>query len=333
MKDSEKVSFEEYIAAYKQHEEGEMGKEDFDAIKKSFINDNGEIVYQYMCEDSENVAMICQKKRYWIFSPLKTAFFTQYSLGYHPEIEKILIEIDFLAAESSRSLKGRGLAKCLSIIYKVAKNTLGVIDAMKFKKIDHVKDEPQIVDTLKVIERNLMHAKKYHRKAVRISTQKDYLIGSIIGFLGVAIITLVTRSQDIEINPSEGFSLPCLIYYGSIGGGIGAIISVMNRISSGDLKLSTELDYRTTRIIGIMRPLIGGVFGVIILCLFNSGFSIFTLSDDYVNKIISNFIVLSFIAGFFERFVPDILDQTRNKILSESKEESILSKKTLNQDS
>ncbi|MEL7123621.1 MAG: hypothetical protein AAFO07_29535, partial [Bacteroidota bacterium] len=108
----------------------------------------------------------------------------------------------------------------------------------------------------------------------------------------------------------------CLIHYGFIGGGIGAIISVMSRISSGNLNLSSEPDHKTIRIIGIIRPLIGGVFGALMLILFNSGFSAFSISDDNQTILLSNFILLSFIAGFFERFVPDILAQTAKKVKS-----------------
>lgn len=328
-KTERKVSFEEYIKAFRKQRKGEIKKEEeFDLIKNSFVNEHGEIIYQYMCNDSKNVAMLCQKKGSRLFSPLKTSFFTQYNLGNHPEIEKILIEIDYLAAEAPRALKGKGLGRCLSIIYKVAKNTLGVLDSMNHNEIKHVKDHPEINETLEIIESNLIHAKRYHQKAARFSTQKDYLLGNIIGFVGLAIIFIITRFlNDVEIKSLDDFSLSCLIYYGSIGGGIGAIISVMNRISSGNLNLSTDLDHKSTMIIGIMRPLIGGVFGILILILFNSGFSVFTLSGEDVTKVLSNFIILSFIAGFFERFVPDILDQTKNKVLSEEEESSIRSKK------
>ena len=67
--------------------------------------------------------------------------------------------------------------------------------------------------------------------------------------------------------------------------------------------------------IGIMRPLIGGVFGFVLLLLLNSGISIFSLTAGNATAALANLIILGFMAGFFERFVPDILDVTKEKIL------------------
>ena len=318
MKKEEKVSFEEYIQAILKCKDGKITEEEYKEKLRLFISQNGEILNMYICEHSENVTMLCQKKGKF-FSSTKTSFFTQYNLGYIPEIEKLLIKIDFLAAESSRSLRGKALENCLGIIYKVAKNTLGVIDSMEDRKLKSLDEDENLAKTVQVIENNLVHADEYHKKAIKFSTQKDYFLGNIIGFSILAAIflpILILRSQEIHNLTPEEITMACLIYYGSIGGGIGAIISVMNRVNSGNLQLSNEPDPVSTRIIGIIRPVIGGVFGILILILFHSGFSAFSLIGDEL-KIMSNFIVLSFIAGFFERFVPDILDKTKNKVLSE----------------
>ncbi|MEL6717536.1 MAG: hypothetical protein AAFP82_02385 [Bacteroidota bacterium] len=333
MKTSQSTSFEDYLNAYYTYKEQEKKEEyavEFQKVREAFEAEHGEIINQYTCNGYRTAALLSQKKRKNIFTPAETTFFTQYNLGSQPEIEKLLIEIDFLAAESSRSLRGEGLHRCLSIIYKVAKNVLTILDSMNKKQEYYVKDNAMIQQTVEVIKSNLEYTKKYHQKVIKFTTQKNYLLGNTLGFLIIASIVVgigLWGKPSLETENNEYIiGLSCLIFYGLIGGGIGAIISVMNRISSGSLNLSTEPDPKTIRITGLIRPFIGGVFGALILILFNSGFSVFTLiNESSETRVLANFVILSFIAGFFERFVPDILDQTKNKILAEEESVEILS--------
>lgn len=296
---------------------------EFSRIDKAFRDEHGEILNQYVCGYSNTAAMLCQKKASNFLSKPKIKYFTQYELGKHPEIEELLIDIDFLAADVSRSLQGKNSVKSLSMIYKVVKNTLSILDSMYAKGIDHIKDDANIAETIEVIKKNLAQAKAYYQRAAKFSVQKNYFIGNLVGFFGVTLLALLTRYVgNVNITAPESGSefvilLPCLVYYGFIGGGIGAIVSVMSRISSGNLSLSTEPDKATIILMGIIRPLIGALFGGLILILFNSGFNVFTLTADSIPKVVSNFLILSFIAGFFERFVPELLDQTKDTIISD----------------
>lgn len=320
----ENVSFEEYVSKAQQFKAGKIAEEEFKPYRDAFVEENGEILNQYMCSHYNTAAMLteCGDNRFWIGS--KTLFFTQYDLGKDPEIEKLLIEIDFLAAEAARTLRGKRLTRCLGILFKVAKNAMSVLDSLHHAgtaggvgAYASISEDVNIQKTLAVIQENLAQAKAYQQKAAKFSTQKNYLWGSIMGFGLLAIVFMYTRVfNNIDVDPQLEFSMSCLVFYGSLGGGIGALISVMHRLSSGSLNLSTEPDFKTIQLIGVIRPLLGGMFGILVLLLFNSGFSVFSLVAENETRILSNFLILSFIAGFFERFVPDLLDQTQNKILS-----------------
>ncbi|MEL7124482.1 MAG: hypothetical protein AAFO07_33910, partial [Bacteroidota bacterium] len=203
----ERITFEEYIDEYSVYklklkgiradsiEENEKKKikDGFNKVKQRFRDENGEILNQYICDTSRTAALLCEKRGSWWSSP-RTSFFTQYELGKEPKIEELLIDVDFLAAESARTLQGRTKTKCLSLIYKVTKNILELLDSInkrgsensntaKVKEAEKISDET-IDETISVIESHLEQVKNYHKVSKKFSAQKGYFSGNIIGFLG-----------------------------------------------------------------------------------------------------------------------------------------------------
>jgi hypothetical protein len=92
-----------------------------------------------------------------------------------------------------------------------------------------------------------------------------------------------------------------------VSGGLGAIISVLTRMSSGNFHLDYEVGRPTIRRLGSFRPFIGAVFGIAVYFLIRSGlFSRIHPPTDQL-KAFFFFAIFAFLAGFNERWTKVLL--------------------------
>ena len=92
-----------------------------------------------------------------------------------------------------------------------------------------------------------------------------------------------------------------------ITGALGAVVSVMQRMSAGKLKI----DYRTAgdmvRTFGVVRPLLGAVFGMVVFALIEGGFLPWVDAPQEPGAYAAFLAILGFLSGFNERFAQDML--------------------------
>jgi hypothetical protein len=106
-------------------------------------------------------------------------------------------------------------------------------------------------------------------------------------------------------------------------GGVGAMVSVMSRMSTGSVRLDWEFGKDTLRTLGALRPFVGAIFGLM---------TFLALKSEIVNLKVGDgsssyyYIVFAFVAGFSERFAQDML-------LGAAGEETSSSRKTEQPDS
>ena len=88
-------------------------------------------------------------------------------------------------------------------------------------------------------------------------------------------------------------------------GGLGALISVMSRMTSNRIRVDWEFGKDTLRTLGALRPFVGGVFGLMTFFALKSG----VVALDIVNSSKSAYfyILFAFAAGFSERLAQDML--------------------------
>jgi hypothetical protein len=153
------------------------------------------------------------------------------------------------------------------------------------------------------------------RLALR-DTQWLYLLGMVPGIMALIALTslpmrlsmlgMTLRTQGIETEP---------LLISLVAGGIGAIVSVMNRCANGKLSLDYQAGWLLSIISGLFRPILGGIFGLVVYALFNAG--IIQLGVPNIEEGAASasaeqtrvffFVIVAFLAGFSERYATDML--------------------------
>ena len=120
-----------------------------------------------------------------------------------------------------------------------------------------------------------------------------FLALAVLGTVAIALFTpLLDEAATVSV----------------LGGAAGAVVSVMNRMTSGSLKVRPEAGTKTIRALGFMRPAIGAVFGAVIY-LFLDGGIVQVLSPPDGGENLAFYAALGFISGFSERFAQDVIAQ------------------------
>lgn len=132
----------------------------------------------------------------------------------------------------------------------------------------------------------------------------SYALGMLCG-VGVVAIATVIIFVALGSKPAfYGVAVPA--------GGLGATVSVLQRMTTGKLRV----DYQTRKglllVYGALRPVIGAVFGALVFALFVGGFvPLVAIPTDH-GTLVGFYAVFAFLGGFSERFAQDMLAGVTN---------------------
>ncbi len=190
---------------------------------------------------------------------------------------------------------------CLRMIFGVITTLLGTLDHRQLEReaagapIKPFGADPREVDTL---ERELAQAQAYYTASAQRQAQLEYLVGMVmflaLALVGTAAIALLTGLIDEAATVSV------------LAGAAGAVVSVMNRMTGGRLKVRPEAGKKTIRALGFMRPVIGATFGAVVY-LFLDGGIVEVLSPPDGGANLAFYASLGFLSGFSERFAQDVI--------------------------
>ena len=155
----------------------------------------------------------------------------------------------------------------------------------------------------RTLEQELDNTEAYYLTAVRRQARIHYMLGMLIGLPLAGLVAYVLYSfNDLPVNMSIAFA----------AGAAGALVSVMERLTSGKLEMNHEAGRAINVTLGLMRPFIGALFAVA-LYFFISGdlVSVFQLPDGEEAQRYF-FAGLGFLAGFSERFAQDMVAQGKS---------------------
>ena len=135
---------------------------------------------------------------------------------------------------------------------------------------------------------------------VRVGTtrgQVRYLTGATAGTLAIVV---VVGAFWISTGVDRGTTWPGVV----AGGALGAMFSVLQRMTSGSLEVRFEAEAVT--IGGVTRPIVGAISGAAVYALVEGGIVPLEVPTDEGSAWLF-FAAISFLSGFSERFAQDAL--------------------------
>jgi hypothetical protein len=166
-------------------------------------------------------------------------------------------------------------------------------------------------EALRVASTSVEQAADMCDRAVRRRALMSYFGGMLIGvllFTGLGIL-LGQILAEVKIT---GFNLErFLTTY--IAGAVGAIVSVMTRLSGSGVAIDYETGRGYLALLGAFRPLIGATFGVALYFGIASGI-LQAAIPDADNEVFFFFAFIAFLAGFSERWAKDTLVVGRDQV-------------------
>ena len=160
--------------------------------------------------------------------------------------------------------------------------------------------------------------------AAQRRAQTQYFWGMIVGIVlpsaavfglwrGLAAINMAAPEQD-------------LLVMSLLVGALGAVVSVMQRMTSGNLTLRFRAGRILILLLGGFRPIIGAVFGVLAYVLILVGLLPVRIPETapvptaLVQSVVPYFLgVAAFFAGFSERFAQDMLATGQDQLSAKTK--------------
>ena len=143
-----------------------------------------------------------------------------------------------------------------------------------------------------------------------------YLLGMLLGLVGLGAATAAAVWPFPAATPG-GLAVTTLL--GTVcAGGVGALLSVMTRMAAGRLRVNPAMGKPMVTILGAFRPLVGALSGAI-LYLFLQTRLLSTITP--LNSQAEPFYwAVAVLAGFSERWVPDMLSRTAQDLVPQSGE-------------
>jgi hypothetical protein len=299
--DAHAVSFSELVYAHydwwRTRQSGASDEEAlrvYDATRVAFERRHGEIVTVYWCSNVESAVALTEKKRLrgrlspaWGFHR-ETDWATQNS----PEVAAELHRCDELAVRGNTVLTGVRQRICMQLVVASAAHLLSLVDARA-----NSGDEATTAAALEQERTAINKAETYYREAANGQAQMVYFGGMAAVAIALSIVAAIWLGIQ--------WATPLAAV---IAGAVGAVVSVIQRINTGKFTLEYDVGSPYAFFLGGLRPLIGGTFAMAISFAFTGGLlHLPVAANESTDNRRMALLVLSFVAGFSERWAQDTL--------------------------
>jgi hypothetical protein len=264
-----------------------------------FEAQNGAIVSQYWCtSEASGIALTIKRRPFLLADTVRLHWATDWSTKDKPKLMRLLYECETLAVKVQEVLRDTSRRLAIQSLFNVISFVLA------FAETPHANEDKAVTEISRSTRTGLREIDTFYRHAAERSGQITYVGGMLFGML---IPLLISIAGWIVVGNNHGSAVGIGLLCFSAGA-VGALVSVMSRLSSGKVTLDWEYGKDTLRTLGSLRPFVGAVFGLITYLSLKSG----VIGIDLANKAGSSyyFVVFSFAAGFSERLAKDMLLST-----------------------
>jgi hypothetical protein len=264
----------------------------YDEVRTAFQREHGQIVRAYWCTHVESAVALTEQKTK--FGGTRCSFYreTHWATRDQPDIANEMYRCDELAVRATTVLTGVRQRICMNLMMASAEHLMSLVD----RRAAH--DDPKANEEMLEHERAAIErTEAYYKDAANGQAQ-------IVYFAGMALVVVVL-STIAAIWLSLTWAAPVAAL---VAGAIGALVSVVQRINSGQFDLDYDVGRPYALFLGGLRPLIGGAFAMVITFAFTGGLLHLPVAENETkpDRRLA-LLVLSFLAGFSERWAQDTL--------------------------
>jgi hypothetical protein len=264
---------------------------DFEA---RFEEQNGKIVSAYWCsEHASGIALTIKQRPLLLADVVRLHWATDWSTKDKPKLMALLYEVEALSVRVQEVLRDTSRRLAIQSLFNVLSFLLG------FSETERAQNDRAVAEVRRLTHQHLRRIETYYRGAAARSGQIVYVGGMLLGMvpmLVLALIAWITIARDANSAVAIGIFCFC-------AGAVGALMSVLSRLSSRTVRLDWEYGKDTLRTLGSLRPFVGAVFGLMTYLALKSGIIALSITDGSTYY----YIVFAFAAGFSERLARDML--------------------------
>ena len=287
---------------------------------QAFEEANGPLTQAYWSTKRASAVGLTEQPRHWAIGLVTdhdaTIRLHRVSdwLAREARIAQLLHHCDTLAIKVSEVLRGTSERIAMQWLYSVESHLLGVIERTQ-RQPSTPETRKQIAAAYTSQAAELIQVERYYGRAAEKAARIVYFWGMMIGVLVASVFGLLLA---LILWRTGWFDQPHTLrtetfFVCFIAGGIGAVVSVLMRMSSNRFRVDYEVGRVTIRRLGSFRPVIGCVFGLALYFLFRSRIPRTDLPRDQSTTFFF-FGILAFLAGFNERWTNVLFGKAEHTI-------------------
>ena len=218
-----------------------------------------------------------------------------------PEFEETLWRCSALARKSKQLLRSTNARMVLRLMYSLIVYLLSVLDSQQ--GAPEAKRTQRIEKALATAQEQLDLAQEQYIRSAIWGAQLAYCQGMIFGLLALLVVLAGIGLLGTSIDETEFSRI--LMTLGA--GGVGALVSVMHRLTTDRLRLNPTAEHNSLRLLGGFRPVLGGILGLAVYVLISGDLLNISVPSSSPIRTLYFLAGIAFLAGFSERLAQDTL--------------------------